>query len=168
MTGQIRPVYWYMGWISLEQRGFEMPTTATLYHVTNRKNLASILQNGLDPKKARMKRKSVWGVTRSRIAWAIIHVMAKPWNRSASIGDMAVIRFSISRNKIRRYKKSIWYTIEGIGRIPITNDNLIEAVGLGKVTNKQKPRFPVQRYRASQPGRGFARITSMRAFSGGY
>lgn len=105
-----------------------------LYHVTHRDNLPSILANGLDPSLAKNRRKSVWGVVRSRAAWAIVHVLAKPWNAEARISDLVVIEVSLPKSEVRRYKTGVWYTVEGRGPVAVTHEMVRPASHFGKVS----------------------------------
>jgi hypothetical protein len=105
----------------------------TLYHVTARTNLPSILANGLDPSRAKGKRKSVWGVVGTRVAWAIVHVLSKPWNKGLSLDDLVVIRISLPKRSVRRYQTAIWYTVEGLGCIPVTEDMILDPAIFGRV-----------------------------------
>lgn len=106
-----------------------------LYHVTRRENLASILANGLDPKLAKGVRKSVWGVVKTRAAWAIIHVLAKPWNAGATLADLVVIEMTLPRAGVRRYQTAIWYTLPGGTTIPVTPEMVKDAAQFGRVGN---------------------------------
>ena len=103
-----------------------------LYHVTRRDNLPSILADGLDPERARGKRKSVWGVTAGQVQWALVHVLAKPWNRDARLSDLVVIELSLPRSAVRRYHRTIWYTVPGHGSIPVTEAMLRDPADYGK------------------------------------
>lgn len=103
-----------------------------IYHVTTRDNLPSILQRGLDPGMSRGKRKSVWGVVRSRVEWAIVHVLAKPWNSDAKLSDLVVIELTLPKKDVRRYKPTIWRTVEGLGCVPVTPSMLMAADDFGR------------------------------------
>jgi len=46
------------------------------YHVTHRDRVADIIEDGLDPLKARGKLKAVWLCSSARLTWAIAHVSA--------------------------------------------------------------------------------------------
>jgi len=105
----------------------------TIYHVTRRENLASILADGLDPSRAKGVRKSVWGVVKSRTPWAIIHVLSKPWNRGATLADLVVIELTLPRRSVRRYQTAIWFTVEGLGNVPVTPDMIRDPADFGKV-----------------------------------
>jgi hypothetical protein len=103
-----------------------------LYHVTRKTNLDSILANGLDPAKAKMRRKSVWAVVKSRAPWAIVHVMSKPWNRDAKLSDLIVIEITIPKAKVRRHATAIYYTCPEVGSIPVTAEMVKPAADFGK------------------------------------
>ena len=105
----------------------------TLYHVTRRENLDSILRDGLDPSKAKGKRKSVWGVVGTRVAWAIVHVQSKPWNRGVTLDDLVVIRLTLPRTSVRRYHVGVWHTVEGLGSVPVTPEMVLDPADFGKV-----------------------------------
>jgi len=47
------------------------------YHVTHEVNVASIIENGLDPDRSRGKIKAVWLADSKRLIWAISHVALK-------------------------------------------------------------------------------------------
>ena len=104
-----------------------------IYHVTHRRNLKSILANGLDPKLAKGKRKSVWGVVKSRVEWALVHVLAKPWNADAKLSDLVVIEITLPKASLRRYKTAIWYTAETVGSVKVTMKMVAEGTSFGKV-----------------------------------
>lgn len=106
-----------------------------IYHVTRRENLASILVNGLDPALAKSIRKSVWGVTRGQVTWALIHVLAKPWNADATLADLVVIEIDLPRSQVRRYQRSIWYTLPGSGAVAVTAEQVKDAAIFGRVGN---------------------------------
>lgn len=100
----------------------------TLHHVTNRRNLRSILRTGLDPSRAIGRRKAVWGVTESRVGWAIVHTLSKPRDRNARLSDIVVIRFTIARARARRFGKGVWYVP---ATIPIDPADVIGAPTYG-------------------------------------
>lgn len=104
-----------------------------LYHITARKNLKSILRTGLDPQRARGVRKSVWGVTPGHVAWALIHVLAKPWNKGAALSDLVVIEMTLPRSQVRRYQRKIWYTVETVECVPVSASMVLDAAEFGKV-----------------------------------
>ena len=104
-----------------------------LYHITRRENLDSILSSGLDPQRAKGVRKSVWGVTPGHVAWALIHVLAKPWNKGATLSDLVVIELTLSRSQVRRYQRKIYYTTASVVSVPVTADMVIDASEFGKV-----------------------------------
>lgn len=106
--------------------------TMKIYHITRRENLTSILAGGLDPQRAKGVRKSVWGVTPGHVAWALIHVLSKPWNADAALNDLVVIEINLPRSKVRRYQRKIWYTI-GTECVPVTADMVKDAAEFGKV-----------------------------------
>jgi hypothetical protein len=103
-----------------------------IYHVTNRSNLKSILKGGLDPKRAKGKRKAVWGVVVSRVEWALVHVLTKPWNKDATLADLVVIEISLPKANLRRYKSTIWFT-KDVKSVPVTVDMVKPASSFGKV-----------------------------------
>lgn len=104
-----------------------------LYHVTRRDLLPSILTRGLDPECSRGILKSVWGVTASRVAWAIVHVLSKPHNRGVLASEFVVIRFDVSRKQLRRYRRAVWMTRPGTGCVPVTADQCISVASFGAV-----------------------------------
>lgn len=106
-----------------------------LYHVTHKSNLESILAGGLDPAKAKGLRKSVWGVVRTRAAWAIVHVLSKPWNAGATLEDVVVIELRLPKKAVRRYHVGIWHTAPGTGVIPVTANMVKDAAQFGRVGN---------------------------------
>ena len=81
-----------------------------IFHCTNRKNLESIQAVGLDPEKAAGVRKAVWAAAASKIAWAIVHVLAKARGRGCSLDDLVVIELDVPRSQLTRHSRSVWYS----------------------------------------------------------
>jgi hypothetical protein len=78
-------------------------------------------------------RKSVWGVVRSKVAWAVVHVLSKRRNAGLSLDDVVVIELTISRSAVRRYNRGVWYTKEHVGRLPVSEAMLLQPSQFGKV-----------------------------------
>jgi hypothetical protein len=77
-----------------------------LYHVTPKRNAASIDKHGLLPERATGKTKCVWLATRSKIAWVLSHLASKPGK--APIPKLLVFRVEVPRSKVRRFRRGIW------------------------------------------------------------
>src|SRR5262245_35254248 len=98
-----------------------MARRMVLYHVTNRRNVASIDKDGLLPEKSVGKEKSVWLVTRSLIWWAFWHTCNKPGR--GPLSKLVVYRCEVPRGKLRRYGKGIWRcfeTVRTVSMLPAT------------------------------------------------
>ena len=74
-----------------------------LYHVTDKANLDSINTNGLLKDRAVNKRKAVWAVTSSAVAWALLHTLNKPRAKGRTIADHVVIELSIPNSWTRGF-----------------------------------------------------------------
>ena len=85
-----------------------------LYHVTNRKNLASIQAVGLDPARSVGVRKAVWAGTASKVAWGIVHVLGKARNKGCTIDDLVVVEINVSRGSLTRHCSSVWYSYQTV------------------------------------------------------
>ena len=83
-----------------------------LFHITNKKNVASIDRLGLLPERAMGKEKSVWLVTRTMIPWALAHTATKPGK--GPITRLVVYRVETTRSKVRRFRRGIWRSFEMI------------------------------------------------------
>lgn len=71
----------------------------TLYHVTHRSNLASILRQGLRPTRAKTKWSTIWLCSEEAIADIIQHMAQRHrWTTTALI----VFRVQIDTNHLRR------------------------------------------------------------------
>lgn len=102
-----------------------------IYHVTHKRNLPSILKMGLDPQRAKNTRKAVWGVVKTRVAWALVHVLSKPWNANASLSDLVVIEIELPKAKVRRYKPTIWFTTPDVGCVAVTEKMILNPADFG-------------------------------------
>lgn len=79
-----------------------------LYHVSPTTNRESIKARGLLRTYSRGRTKSVWGCTRSRLRWAMQHVLGR--HKEAEYG-MDVWVISIDRERLKKTgKRSIWRT----------------------------------------------------------
>ena len=105
-----------------------------LYHVTPKANVRSILKWGLLASMARSpSRKAVWGVSRSLVPWAIVHVLGKAWYMGRlGVGDVVVVQWTLPRSKVRRYGRGVWYTGPDTRSIPITQTAITPAEEYGK------------------------------------
>lgn len=100
-----------------------MTKTRTLYHVTLRKNIKSILKNGLSPKRARTKYKSVWYVSKENVSWAIEHVVRRHNVRDKK--QLVVIEATVKEQNIKTNRWSgIYHSDENI---KVTKQNLYSA-----------------------------------------
>lgn len=85
-----------------------------LIHVTDKLNLDSIMEVGLDPELATQKRKAVWAVSPGNEEWAIVHTLTKKRARGRSISDHVVIEIDVPRAWLRRHKRGVWYCYKTI------------------------------------------------------
>ena len=74
-----------------------------LYHATPRKFLQSIIDNGLDPMKAKGRIKGVWLHTASKRSWAILHTQKRH-----NTQDVVVLEVKVSRNHLTRRWRGLW------------------------------------------------------------
>src|SRR5262249_42317115 len=81
-----------------------------LYHVTPRRNMASINRHGLLPEKATGRQEATWLVSRSQIVWAIAHTATK--RDKAPITKLVVLRVEVPRSRVRRFRRGIWRSFE--------------------------------------------------------
>jgi hypothetical protein len=74
------------------------------YHATSRHNLTSILEHGLLVSKAdpSAKLKAVWMVSKSNIAWSILHCQRK---HKVALEDVVVIEIRLHHSSVIRFKK---------------------------------------------------------------
>jgi hypothetical protein len=86
-----------------------------LYHVTHRRNVASIERLGLLPEKATGREKSIWLVSRTMVPWALGHTAAKPGK--GPITKLVVYKIETTRSRVRRFRRGIWRSFETI--IPV-------------------------------------------------
>lgn len=85
-----------------------------LYHITHVKNQVSIMTQGLDPSRAKNQRLAVWACTESKIQWGIVHVLAKPRNKGATIEDVVVMEIEVPDSWLTRYAKGVWYSYTSV------------------------------------------------------
>ena len=83
-----------------------------LYHITPRRNMASIDKYGLLPEKATGKERAVWLVSRSLIPWGLAHTATKPGK--APVHKLLVYRVEIARAKVRRFRRGLWRAFERV------------------------------------------------------
>ena len=81
-----------------------------LYHVTHRRNIASIDTRGLLPAKSTGKEQAVWLVSRSLVPWALGHTAAK--RGRGPITKLVVYRCEVARSKVRRFARGTWRCFE--------------------------------------------------------
>lgn len=80
----------------------------TLYHVTPRKNLESILATGLEPRQAPGRvHCAVWLVAKNLLPWAIGHTVAR---HGVSQEDVVVLEVNVPRGWLVRHQRSFWRT----------------------------------------------------------
>lgn len=101
-----------------------------LIHVTSKANLESIMENGLNPMLASMKRKAVWAVSPGNEAWAVNHTLAKKRAKGLSIHDHVVIVIEVNRKKLTRHARGVWYCFSTIS--PKCFKEVREASGIGQ------------------------------------
>src|SRR5689334_16342381 len=77
-----------------------------LRHATPRKNIRSIFRFGLLPGLARGKLKAVWLHTGTKGDWAVNHVSDR---HDVSTERVAVIEVRVTRSKLRRNRRGVWY-----------------------------------------------------------
>ena len=77
----------------------------TYRHTTTRANLASILAEGLDPKRATGKKELVWLHTPARTVWAILHTQKR---HGAVLADVVTLEVSIPRSWVVRAWRGLW------------------------------------------------------------
>ena len=80
-----------------------------LYHATPKSNLSSIEANGLQPHRSTGKIKGVWLHTPSKTHWAILHTMKR--HRT---DEVVILQVNVSRSRITRKQRGIWYATEPI------------------------------------------------------
>lgn len=84
-----------------------------LWHATDRKNLASILEHGLLVQKAdpQAKMKGCWMVSPREkgrfLAWATLHTIRK---HQAELNDVVLIEVTIARNKLTHFRDGLYYS----------------------------------------------------------
>lgn len=84
---------------------------AIIYHCTDVRSLEGILQDGLLTSKSIGVRKAVWGVSESKVWWAIKHVMDK---RKIGVRRVVVLTLDVPRSWMRRHKRGMWYVSRDI------------------------------------------------------
>ena len=77
-----------------------------LYHATPRRNLASILESGLDPKRATGKIKGIWLHTASKTPWAILHTIKR--HKLNSFDEVVILKCKIPRSRLTRRWFGLW------------------------------------------------------------
>ena len=84
-----------------------------LWHATDRKNLASILEHGLLVSKAdpTAKIKGCWLASSSNRPWGILHTQRK---HHAQLEDIVIIEVKISRSRLTRFRPGLWYAVTDI------------------------------------------------------
>ena len=80
-----------------------------LYHATPKSNLKSIEANGLQPRRSKGKIKGVWLHTASRRHWAILHTQQRHKSQ-----EIVLLEVNVSRSRITRKQRGIWYATEPI------------------------------------------------------
>jgi hypothetical protein len=77
-----------------------------LFHVSPRRNKASIDKYGLLPEKATGKEKAIWLCSRSKIVWALAHLALKP--HKAPINGLVVYKVEVQRGQVRRFSRGVY------------------------------------------------------------
>jgi len=80
-----------------------------LIHVTDRRNLPSITERGLDPAYATGKRSAVWAVAPKNESWAILHTLSKPRAAGRTVADHVVLVVDVPRSWLRRHAAGVWW-----------------------------------------------------------
>ena len=93
------------------RRGRPPSGKRTLYHATPAWNIESIIQHGLDPTRARGKRKETYLHTPARREWAIQHTME---NHGITREQVAIFETEVKRRNLTRRWRGIWSTPEHI------------------------------------------------------
>lgn len=81
----------------LAQTGDAMPETV-MYHVTHRAKVPAIERNGLNPMKARGRRKCVWVCSLVKLAWAAKHIAD---NHKWRAGDLVILRVCVRCEELK-------------------------------------------------------------------
>lgn len=89
------------------------------YHVTPRRNVASILSIGLHLDFARGRVRGVWVCDAKRLPWAVAHVANHQGVRPE---DMSIIAVDMTKCTLRRVREGVWVysghlTTERIGDV---------------------------------------------------
>ncbi len=74
-----------------------------VYHVTPTKNLNSIHSEGISPLYSKGNIIAVWTVVKSKVTWAVGHVVIK--ERSTSI---TILELDVPRNWLTRRQRGVW------------------------------------------------------------
>jgi hypothetical protein len=78
----------------------------TLYHITPRRNLKSILRHGILAGKALGRRKAVWAVVKSMIPWALIHVT---FRQACSLNSLMILKIRVPADRVKRHRGELRY-----------------------------------------------------------
>jgi hypothetical protein len=91
-----------------------------LYHATTKASLNSILASGLLVAYAHASGKiqGVWLHASSRSAWAVLHTQRR---HAVTLEEVIVLEVHISRSKIKRFQRGLWYALADIGPIAIVS-----------------------------------------------
>jgi hypothetical protein len=87
------------------------------YHVTHRRNCASIDKLGLLPERATGKERAVWLVTKSLIIWALMHTALKKGR--GPLPQLVVYKVELPRSKVRRFSKGLYRTFDVVRPIGV-------------------------------------------------
>ncbi len=75
----------------------------TVFHITLKENLSSILDNGFNPDLSKGHLKASWFVDRYRIKWAIRHTLEK--HPHLTPNDLVIIRAELKRGERKHLKR---------------------------------------------------------------
>lgn len=83
-----------------------------LYHTTPRKNLEAIRRLGINPAISQGKAPRVWLHTRTKAAWAYLHI-----SKHHRTTDLVTFEVQVSRSFLTRHRRGIWTTSDLVDKI---------------------------------------------------
>ena len=95
----------------------------TLYHVTHRRNVASILDKGLMPARSKTRWRTLWYTNEQGIQWAIKHVMERHGYKDPRA--LVVIKVQIPIKDIKNNRWSGIYNSHAT--VPVTTEMITNA-----------------------------------------
>jgi hypothetical protein len=88
-----------------------------LFHITHRRNMASIDRLGLLPERATGRELAVWLVTKSCIIWALMHTALKKGR--GPLPQLVVYEVELPRSKVRRFSRGLYRTFEMVRPVSV-------------------------------------------------